>query len=141
MSRSTRFDLLSFVLPLLWTLRSSMPLLTTDVIAYISRSQLRLRLLFLEKPPLISPLEKNFANKANCSALYFISISLILCFLSIWLWTDRSSVVTMSKLSTVPLSNKFYSITFQTPDHSKERKIVWTIWMLFNFCSELLIWQ
>ena len=47
MSRTARFHLLSLALFLLWTLRGLMLLLTIDMIAYISRSQLGLRLAFL----------------------------------------------------------------------------------------------
>jgi len=40
MSRPTRFGLFSLVLPLFWTFRGLMPLLTTGMTACISKSQL-----------------------------------------------------------------------------------------------------
>ena len=88
MSRTARFHLLSLALFLLWTLRGLMLLLTIDMIAYISRSQLGLRLAFLwffllEKLPLVLPLEEDFTNRANYLAFCFFSVSSILCSLFI----------------------------------------------------------
>ena len=50
-------------------------------------------LFFLKKPPLVPPLEGNFANRTNCLALCFFSVSSILHSLFIWSWISESKTV------------------------------------------------